>query len=304
MKTSSKALSPSYVTLPECECPYSSVLDFLDGRFKKVGREVWQARIEAGKVTDDNGRPVTLDTPYRPKMRLCYYREVEREPEIPFEEEIVFQNDRLLVACKPHFLPVTPAGPYVNQCLLYRLKAKTGIDTLVPIHRIDRETAGIVLFSVNKETRGLYHGFFVSGRVQKIYEAIATLPKEPDRQEWLVKSRIVPGDPWFRMKHADGPVNAISKIHLLDKDDHHAYFRLEPLTGKQHQLRLHLNLIGCQILNDRFYPVLQPKRGDDFTRPLQLLAKKVSFIDPISQETMEFRSTRTLAWERRHLAWA
>jgi len=302
MNTSSKAPNPSYVTLPECEPPYPSLLDFLDRRFAKVSREVWQARIEAGKVTDDDGCPVTLDTPYTPNRRLRYYREVEREPEIPFKEKILFQNDRLLVACKPHFLPVTPAGPYVNQCLLYRLQAKTGIDELVPIHRIDRETAGIVLFSVNKETRGLYHALFSFGRAEKMYEAITTLPNNPDQQEWLVKSRIVPGEPWFRMKHAEGPINAITQIRLLDRNDRYAYFRLEPLTGKQHQLRLHLSLLGCQILNDRYYPVLQPKRDDDFTRPLQLLAKELRFIDPISQETMEFHSTRTLPWERRRLA--
>jgi tRNA pseudouridine32 synthase/23S rRNA pseudouridine746 synthase len=296
-KTFSKAPNPSYVTLPKCEPPYPSLLDFLDKKFAKVGREVWRARIEAGKVTDDDGCPVTLDTPYKPNMRLRYYREVEREPEIPFKEKILFQNDHLLVACKPHFLPVTPAGPYVNQCLLYRLQAKTGIDDIVPIHRIDRETAGIVLFSVNKKTRGLYHDLFSSGHAGKVYEAIATLPNDLDRQEWLVKSRIVPGKPWFRMKHAEGPINAITKIRLLDKSDYYAYFRLEPLTGKQHQLRLHLNLLGCQILNDRYYPVLQPKRDDDFTRPLQLLAKTLRFTDPITQKIMESRSMRELFWE-------
>jgi tRNA pseudouridine32 synthase/23S rRNA pseudouridine746 synthase len=298
MKPFSKAPSPSYVTLPECEPPYPSLLDFLDKRFKKVGCDVWRARIEAGKVTDDNAHPVTLDTPYRPNMRLRYYREVEYEPEIPFEEQIVFQNDHLLVACKPHFLPVTPSGPYVNQCLLYRLKTSTGIKDLAPLHRIDRETAGIVLFSMNKRTRGLYHSLFSSGQIRKIYEAIATLPKESDRQEWLVKSRIVPGDPWFRMKHAEGQINAVTKIHLLDKNDCHAYFRLEPLTGKQHQLRLHLNLIGCKILNDRFYPKLQPKSDDDFAHPLQLLAKELFFIDPISQKAMKFHSTRQLVWKQ------
>lgn len=297
MKTSSTAPNPSYITLPERERPYPSLLDFLDSRFTKVGREVWRARIEAGKITDDAGCAVTLDTPYRPHTRLRYYREVEREPEIPFEEEILFRNEHLLVACKPHFLPVTPAGPYVNQCLLYRLKTKTGIEELVPIHRIDRETAGIVMFSVNRETRGVYHDLFSSGRARKVYEAVATLPNDADRQAWLIKSRIVPGEPWFRMKHVEGQVNAITNIWLVDKNDYRAYVRLQPLTGKQHQLRLHLSLIGSQILHDRYYPVLQPKSDDDFTRPLQLLAKELRFIDPVSQTPMEFRSRRELSYK-------
>lgn len=293
----SKAPTPSYVTLPECDPPYPSILDFLDVRFDKVGRDVWRTRLETGKVTEDTGRPVTIDTPYRPNFRLRYYREVEEEPDIPFEETILFQNEHLLVACKPHFLPVTPAGPYVNQCLLYRLKAETGIEDLVPIHRIDRETAGIVLFSVKKETRGIYHDLFSSGRVSKIYEAIATLPDDPEQQEWEVESRIVQGDPWFRMKHVEGPINASTKIHLIEKNEQHAYFCLEPRTGKQHQLRLHLNLLGSQILHDRYYPVLQPKCPDDFTRPLQLLAKSVRFTDPVSHKTLEFHSLRELIWK-------
>lgn len=294
----STAPSPSYVTLPECDPPYPPLLDFLDARFSKVGREVWRTRLEAGKVTTDRGLPVTVDTPYRPNLRLCYYREVEEEPDIPFTETILFQNDDLLAVCKPHFLPVTPAGPYVNQCLLYRLKAKTGIDDLVPIHRIDRETAGIVLLSVKKETRGVYHDLFSSGRVSKIYEAVATLPDDPEQQEWEMESRIVQGKPWFRMKHVEGPVNARTKIRLVERNEHYAYFDLEPRTGKQHQLRLHLTLIGSHILFDRYYPELQAKRPDDFSRPLQLLAKSLRFTDPVSHTMMEFRSSRELAWKR------
>lgn len=297
MKTFSTAPTPSYVTLPKCEPPYPSLLQFFEQRFPKVGRSVWLERIKAGKVMDDAGHPVTLETPYCPHVRLHYYREVEQEPEIPFEASILFCNEHLLVACKPHFLPVTPAGPYVNQCLLYRLKAETGIDDLVPIHRIDRETAGIVLFSVQKATRGMYHELFSAGDVRKVYEAIATLPHDHEQQEWLVRSRIVQGEPWFRMKQVEGPVNAITRIRLLDKNDRFAYFQLEPVTGKQHQLRLHLTLLGSQILHDRYYPELQPKQPDDFIRPLQLLAKTVTFTDPVTQKPMEFQTTRMLAWE-------
>lgn len=294
MKTVSTAPIPSYVTLPDCLPPYPSVLDFLDRRFPKVGRDVWQARLAAGKVTEDAGAPVTADTPYQPNLRLGYFREVPEEPDIPFEAQIIFQNDHLLVACKPHFLPVTPAGPYVNQCLLYRLKAETDLNDLVPIHRIDRETAGIVLFSKQKATRGVYHDLFQFGQARKVYEAITTLPDHPEQREWLLQTRIVRGNPWFRVRHAEGPVNAITKIVLLDRNERFAYLRLEPHTGKQHQLRLHVTLIGAQILYDRYYPVLTPKRPDDFTRPLQLLAKSVAFIDPVSGQPMEFRSTRQL----------
>jgi tRNA pseudouridine32 synthase/23S rRNA pseudouridine746 synthase len=292
----STAPNPSYVTLPGHEPPYPTILDFLERRFPKIGRTVWQERLEQGKIIDDWGKVITPDTPYQPHLRLRYFREVEQEPEIPFQEKILFHNEHFLIVDKPHFLPVTPAGPYVNQCLLYRLKAATGIDELVPVHRIDRETAGLVMFSVNMKTRGMYHGLFSSAKAHKIYEAVATLPDDPGQEAWQIQSRIVRGEPWFRVKHTEGEVNAISNILLLKSFGKYGYFHLQPLSGKQHQLRLHLSLIGSQILHDRYYPELQPKRPDDFLRPLQLLAKELHFVDPVSKQTIEFRSTRELCF--------
>lgn len=295
----SAAPHPSYVTLTNCEPPYPTLLDFLDDRFPKVGRETWRLRLETGKIFDSDSHPITLDTPYIPHARLRYYREVAQEPQLPFQEEIVFRNEHLLVACKPHFLPVTPAGPYVNECLLYRLKKTTGVDDIVPIHRIDRETAGLVMFSLNRTTRSLYHDLFSSGQIRKVYEAVATLPTDLTRQEWLLKSRIVRGDPWFRVRHEEGPINAITRVTLIHRSESQAYLCLEPFTGKQHQLRLQLTLLGCQILYDRYYPVLQPKQPDDYAHPLQLLAKELDFLDPLTQHFMRFRATRSLHWERR-----
>ena len=150
------AKHPSRVSLPRIDKPYPTILEFLTQRFPSVGQDVWEERILTGKVLDDAGVPITLETPYIPQKRLFYYREVLEEPMIPLPEKILFQNDELLVACKPPFLPVTPSGPYVNECLLNRLRRKTGNSSLVPLHRIDRETSGLVLFSTNEKTRGLY----------------------------------------------------------------------------------------------------------------------------------------------------
>ena len=294
----STAPIPSYVALPDCETPYPTILDFLDARFPKIGRDIWHARLAQGKITDDFDNIIDLTTPYQPTLRLRYFREVETEPRIPFQETILFQNEHILIVDKPHFLPVTPAGPYVNQCLLYRLRASTGIHEIVPVHRIDRDTAGLVMFSIQKRTRGLYHDLFNLGKTRKRYEAIATLPKHAGQKKWLIKNRIERGEPWFRVKDADGPVNAISKITLLECRETLGRFLLVPLTGKQHQLRLHLSLLGSQILNDRYYPDLLPKQADDFTMPLQLLAKELRFLDPISRDTMTFRAARTLNFPR------
>ena len=287
---------PSYVRLPEGDPPYPAMLDFLDARFPNVGREVWRERLRSGKISTERGEIVTEATAYRPSLLLRYFREVPEEPPVPFDAQILFQNEHLLIACKPHFLPVTPAGAFVNHCLLYHLTQTTGLRELAPLHRIDRETAGLVMFSVNPQTRGIYHQLFTSGDIRKMYEAVAALPPDAERTEWLIESRIEVGEPWFRVKNVAGKINAASKITLLARRGDYGYFRLEPLTGKQHQLRAHLLLIGSHILHDRCYPELQPKQPDDPNRPLQLLAKSLQFIDPISGEAMAFESSRRLLW--------
>ena len=294
--------SASVVTMQAMERPYPSILEFLNGRFPRIGSGCWQQRISEGKVLDADGVPITAETEYLPHSRLFYFREVEQERLIPFSEGILFQDEHLLVACKPHFLPVIPGGGYVNECLLNRLRKRTGNCDLVPLHRIDRETAGIVMFSVNRETRGLYSRLFARGQVEKSYQALAGCSPDQEQRDWTVENRIVKGEPWFRMRVAPGTPNARSEIRLLDVDGDIARFVLSPVTGKTHQLRIHMSGLGFRILNDRYYPDLQPEQADDYERPLRLIAKSVRFLNPVSGKSMEFRSERELPWPLRSSA--
>jgi tRNA pseudouridine32 synthase/23S rRNA pseudouridine746 synthase len=287
---------PSIVTMPNDKKPYPSILDFLSKRFPAVTRDIWEKRIADKKVLDEESNPITPDTCYAPCKRIFYFREVNIEPVIPFAEKILFQNDELLVSCKPHFLPVTPGGRYVEECLLNRLRKSTGIADLAPIHRIDRETAGIVMFSVNKKTRGLYGELFMNGRIEKTYQALsASLPLQ-GITAWVVENKIVRGEPWFRMKTVPGAVNARSKINLAEVKEKRARFLLHPLTGKTHQLRIHMSSLGFGILNDRYYPELQTESDDNFENPLQLLAGMIRFQDPVTGNKREFISERKLLW--------
>jgi tRNA pseudouridine32 synthase/23S rRNA pseudouridine746 synthase len=291
------ANSPSTVTMPDALPPYPSILAFLIARFPQVSGERWQQRINQGKVLNDDGLPVGAETSYTPRRKLYYFRESDQEPVIPFQEIILFQNDEILVACKPHFLPVIPGGPYINECLLTRLQKRTGNPELAPINRIDRETAGLVLFSVKKKNRGIYHDLFMHGAAEKTYEALCHYPQaaQPQRQ-WLVENRIERGSPWFRMQVIAGDINARTRIKFLEGRGDSARFQLTPITGKKHQLRLHMSGLGFGIINDRYYPDLRPEKDDDSANPLQLIAKDLRFDDPITGRRMEFHSERNLLW--------
>lgn len=292
----SRAPAPSFVTLPPDPNAPATLLDFLDHRFPRVGRAVWVERFARSAVEADDGSPVAADRAYQPHLRLRYYREVEAEEPFPFEEVIVYRDDDLLAACKPHFLPVTPSGPYVNECLLYRLRRRAGCPGLVPLHRLDRETAGLVLFSPTERHRaGLYEAF-KQGRVRKEYEAIAALPAAGGGPEWSVESRIVPGPSWFLSAESDGPANARSRIRLVETRGNLGRYRIDLLTGKRHQARLHLCRIGAPIVNDWLYPRPReaPKAGFDL--PLLLLARRVSILHPATGRELALESTRHLDW--------
>lgn len=294
----SRALKASRVTLPKLDPPPLSVLAFLQGRFPLVTD--WESRMVRGLVRVDGGGALSAGTPYRVGLRILYFREVEKEPDIPFEAKIIFQDANLLVVDKPHFLPVTPTGPYVRASLLARLQEQTGLVGLAPLHRLDRETAGLVLFSVRQDSRAAFSGLFQKGRIAKTYHAVADVKAGIPPQDWRVENRIEKGEPFFRMTCVEGPVNARSTIRLLAERHGYGLFEVRPETGKKHQIRLHMAAIGHPILHDKLYPELQPEAPSDappdFTHPLQLLAKRLEFTDPITGEARVFESEQELAW--------
>lgn len=288
-------VSPSSVALPPG--PWRTMADFFAQRFPAVPHDDWVARMQRGEVLDAQGNPLQPHEPYRPLARVFYYRMLAFEPRIPFEIEVLHQDAQLIVADKPHFLPVTPSGRYVQETLLVRLKRLLGIDTLTPMHRIDRDTAGLVLFTVQPSHRNLYQTLFRDRSVEKCYEAIA-----PFRAELVLpyvhRSRLVESDAFMQMTEMPGEPNAETRIALLERKDGFARYALEPVTGQKHQLRAHMAALGIPIVNDRIYPHLHPDEGthQDYTRPLQLLAKSVRFTDPVTGEARTFESRRTLSF--------
>ena len=295
------AKSPSKLTLPRINPGVSTVVDYLIGKFPQVDAQVWRQRAIDGKLHWHDGTAITLDSSYRPQQRVYYYREVACEPVVPFNEKILFEDADILVAHKPAFLPVTPGGNYVNECLQNRLRIKTGIENLQALHRIDRATAGLVMFSVNPVTCHLYHQLFATRQVNKIYQAIAQIDAACDAplkgQQWEMINRLETSDPRFLMRVEDGIPNSHSRIRCLDRLEGRALFELEPVSGKTHQLRVHMQTLGWPILHDRYYPELQPKSADDFAQPLQLLAQQLRFVDPVTSRPRSFHCGHTMNLE-------
>jgi tRNA pseudouridine32 synthase/23S rRNA pseudouridine746 synthase len=290
-----EGVSASCVALPHG--PWPRLIDFLAERLPKVSQDEWHQRMAQGRVLDEDGVPLPPEAPCRGGTRVYYYRELAAEPPIPFEEEVLYQDAHLLVADKPHFLPVTPSGRYVQQTLLVRLKRRTGIETLSPIHRIDRETAGLVVFSVRPQDRGAYQALFREQVVDKVYEAIAPLRAELPLPA-VHRSRIEADERFFRQREVPGTPNSETHIELIEARGALGLYRLRPRSGKTHQLRVHMNALGRPIVGDLFDPEVVHGPGhaqDDWHRPLQLLARTLSFTDPVTGLPRHFESRRQLA---------
>jgi tRNA pseudouridine32 synthase/23S rRNA pseudouridine746 synthase len=287
---------PSKLSLPQTNPGVATVLEYLVLKFPYIDAKIWQQRVIEGKVHWHDGSLINAQSLFQPQQRVYYYREVQHEPVIPFEEAILFQDEHILVAYKPHFLPVTPGGVYVNECLQDRLRRRTGIKNLQALHRLDRVTAGLVIFSTNLDTLHDYHQLFKTRKIHKTYQAIASSNKHSVGnlvgKEWEIKNRIVKSEPSFLMKVTEGEANSHSVIRCVQQTDQKALFELRPVTGKTHQLRLHMQTLGWPILNDKYYlPLgteLQPESADNYDAPLQLLAKELAFIDPITQQSRHF----------------
>ena len=282
-----RAPHASTIHLPPGE--WKTVLDSLCAHFAAISRAQWLDRIERGLVLDAHGVAIAPDTPYRVGLRIHYYREVLDEAPIPFIETVLHVDEHLVVADKPHFLPVTPAGGFVEQTLLRRLIHRLGNPDLVPLHRIDRATAGLVLFSANRASRDHYQALFRERRIDKRYEALA--PALPGLAFPLLRhSRIVVGEPFFRMQEVDGAPNSETRIEVIERGVDTWRYALHPVTGRKHQLRVHMAALGAPIEGDTLYPVLLEKAADDYQQPLRLLAHSLAFVDPLSGRPRRFES--------------
>ncbi|MFY9714490.1 MAG: pseudouridine synthase [Microbacterium sp.] len=277
--------------------PWPTVSAYMVERFFHLDPQALLTRFDDGEIVARDGSAVRRDAPLGAEEFIWYYREPPTETRIPFEVEVIHQDDDLVVVDKPHFLPTTPGGRYLQNSALVRLRNLLGIPDLAPIHRLDRATAGLLMFATRPETRGAYQLLFENRRVEKVYEAVSARPAEWDASRFplVYRNHIVKlrGQVCVEVDDEREP-NSETLIELLGGDDRVVHTLLRPHSGKMHQLRVHLAALGLGILNDGFYPTLLPETPDDFERPLQLLARELRFVDPLSGEDRVFTTRLTL----------
>lgn len=263
-----------------------SVIGELDERFGAQAR----TKVLAGEVVCADGSVVDETTVLPAGAVVFLYRDLRDEVEVPFDIPVLYQDEDIVVADKPHFLATMPRGRHVAQTALVRLRRKLGIDELSPAHRLDRLTAGVLLFTTRREVRGAYQTLFARGAVQKTYLARAAV--DPDLGlPRVVQSRIIKQRGNFQAFEESGDANAETLVELLSAD---GLYRLTPRTGRTHQLRVHMASLGIPIYGDPLYPDVIEVAADDFATPLQLLAQRIAFDDPRSGIHREFVSRRRL----------
>jgi tRNA pseudouridine32 synthase / 23S rRNA pseudouridine746 synthase len=249
------------------------------------------AKAAAGEVVDRHGVALDPSTVLRPGDVVYLYRELPDEVPVPFDIEVLYRDDDIVVADKPHFLATMPRGRHVVQTALVQLRRQLALDELSPAHRLDRLTAGVLLFTTRREVRGAYQTMFARGAVRKTYLARAAV--HPDLAlPRHVRSRIIKRRSDFQAVEESGEPNAETLVELLSPD---GLYRLTPRTGRTHQLRVHMASLGIPISGDPLYPKVIDVDAADFSTPLQLLAQRIEFDDPRSGVRREFVSERQLS---------
>ncbi len=260
-----------------------NVADELGRRFGPPARD----KVLAGDVFDADGTALSADTEMTAGAHVYLYRDLPDEVPVPYPMPVLYRDDNIVAVDKPHFLATMPRGSHVAQTALVRLRRALGLAELSPAHRLDRLTAGVLLFTARREVRGAYQGMFARGEVMKTYLAVSSVQPGLAAPQ-VISNRIVKQRGTLQARIEPGEPNAETRIEPLGA----GRYRLIPRTGRTHQLRLHMAAIGLPIDNDPLYPNVIDVEPGDFTAPLRLIAHRLEFSDPLTGDRRCFVSSR------------
>lgn len=273
--------------------PWATMRDFLVERLP--AKALVAQMLDAGEFVDQAGRALSGDEEFRPHTFVWFHRPLAPEAEAPFPITVLEVNERFVVADKPHFMATTPRGAHVQQTALVKLRLALDLPELAPAHRLDRLTAGVLVFSARREYRGAYAGVFQSRSAVKTYEALA--PFDPSLEfPRRVIGRIEKPRDSLQAELVAGEPNSETLVELVETRGTYARYRLSPVTGKTHQLRVHMADLGLPIVGDSLYPTIMNVAPDDFSNPLQLVARRLQFTDPVDGTARDYQSDTALVW--------
>ncbi|MGO9040187.1 MAG: pseudouridine synthase [Mycobacterium sp.] len=259
------------------------VLAELTARFGAPAR----LKVLAGEVVDADGAVVDEATVLPAGSHVYLYRELPDEVPVPYDIPVLYRDADIVVVDKPPFLATMPRGRHVAQTALVRLRRELGLPELTPAHRLDRLTAGVLVFTTRREVRGAYQTLFARGLVAKTYLARAAFDPALELPR-VVRSRIVKRRGHLQAVCEPGEPNAETLVERVSD----GLYRLMPRTGRTHQLRVHMASLGMPIEGDPLYPTVIDVPADDFSTPLRLLAQRLEFDDPVTGVRREFVSRR------------
>ena len=308
-------LNPTRARVPEDHEPVSAwemlrhLITSQRHRHPEDDAEALQKRFDAGEVVLPNGVPLTPSSILSPGQDVWFYRMPAPETPVPGEIEILFEDENLLVVDKPHFLATMPRARHITETATVRMRRSTGNNELSPAHRLDRPTAGVLLFTKRREVRGAYQSLFANREVGKVYEAVANYDgglAGATPFEWHDRIEKEPGE--LQARFVEGEPNALTTVVKIQKLDDvsqtslaavhgplapQAVYELHPHTGKTHQLRMHMWKAGVPILGDMVYPIIYPAEDEDMNVPMRLLARSITFTDPLNGSTRVFQTKRS-----------
>ena len=261
-----------------------NVADELGRRFGPPARD----KVLAGDVFDADGTALSADTEMTAGAHVYLYRDLPDEVPVPYPMPVLYRDDNIVAVDKPHFLATMPRGSHVAQTALVRLRRDLGLAELSPAHRLDRLTAGVLLFTARREVRGAYQSMFARGEVMKTYLAVSSVQPGLAAPQ-VISNRIVKQRGTLQARIEPGEPNAETRIEPLGA----GRYRLIPRTGRTHQLRLHMAAIGLPIDNDPLHPNVIDVEPGDFTAPLRLIAHRLEFSDPLTGDRRCFVSSRS-----------
>lgn len=195
------------------------------------------------------------------------------------KENILYHENGILVVDKPAHVPTVPTVDNARDNLVSMLKAYFGKEQYIGIHhRLDAQTSGCILFTTDETRNSFVSSLFQEHLIQKKYRALVHVAREKIPPAWEVKNQLVRAEKkknryhsteFLKLPDTEGSF-AFSRFTLLEKRETTALIQAEPVTGRTHQLRVHLAEFGLPVVGDKFY-------GGPPAERLMLHAESLSF---------------------------